>query len=239
MPRLYIIMFFILCSHSRVNAQDYRKIFREDYNQGLSILEKNDALFEKAAAKYQVNASHLKAIVFPELIRYNTVFDFMEITSLKVLYITNGKDYANFSVGYFQMKPSFAEQLESDASKYLDARFLSGFEMPIQINIADPTKEREERVRRLTTVEGQLQYLVLFYKICEKKFNLFTLNDQEKISFLSTCYNAGYHRSYNAVAALSRKDLFYTGTVVSGKRFNYASISLFWYRQQAQLANVN
>lgn len=236
MRKTVTIIILILCIH-HVSAQDYRKIFREDYEHGLSILEKNDALFEHVASKYKVNAAHLKAIVFPELIRYNTVFDFMEITSLKVLYITNGKDYANFSVGYFQMKPSFAEQLETDAIKYLDADLVSGLNLPI--NGAEPQKQREERVGRLTSIEGQLQYLVLFYKICEKKFKLHNIPEQQKISFLSTCYNAGYHHSYTMINGLSKKNLFYTGRVVTGKRYNYASISRFWFNQHPQLAIVN
>jgi len=58
------------------------------------------------------------SIVFPELIRFNAIQDKIETFALQSLYVKYGKDYANFSVGPFQVKPSFAESLEKDFVKF-------------------------------------------------------------------------------------------------------------------------
>ena len=52
------------------------------------------------------------AVVFPELVRYSALMDFMETTAVKALYQQKGVKGADFSIGRFQMKPSFVEDLE-------------------------------------------------------------------------------------------------------------------------------
>src|SRR5690349_1204457 len=99
---------------------DYREVFGSDYTWAVNWLNKNDQLIAKYAARYEVPPKEIKAIIFPELIRYNAVFDALEIESLKFLYVSEGTDYANFSVGFFQMKPSFAEMVETDADKVFE-----------------------------------------------------------------------------------------------------------------------
>ena len=69
--------------------------------------------------KYQLNPYFVLAIVFPELIRYSKLQDVIESNDLKVLYVQFGDTYSNFSIGRFQMKPSFCEQLEKDYNKYV------------------------------------------------------------------------------------------------------------------------
>lgn len=53
------------------------------------------------------------SIVAPEIIRYVQIKDFFEVKSLEIGYVNNKvKNLSNFSIGYFQMKPQFIEQLE-------------------------------------------------------------------------------------------------------------------------------
>ena len=65
--------------------------------------------------KYDVSYPMAIAVVFPEIVRYSAIRDKIEITLLKALYINLGEDYADFSIGQFQMKPSFAEALHKKA----------------------------------------------------------------------------------------------------------------------------
>lgn len=60
-------------------------------------------------------AQRLQAIVFPEIMRYNGLKDGIETESLRTLYVQFGEDYADFSIGLFQMKPCFAQQLLPDS----------------------------------------------------------------------------------------------------------------------------
>ena len=94
---------------------DYKKVFGDRYTWAVNWLEQNDAVIHEYACAFNIPEKELKAIVFPELIRYNNLFNAIEIESLKYLYVSEGKDYADFSVGYFQMKPSFGEMVEKDA----------------------------------------------------------------------------------------------------------------------------
>jgi hypothetical protein len=82
--------------------------------------------------------------------------------------VKEGKYYADFSVGYFQMKPSFGEMIEEDARNLLPENYLkeSGWKLVLK----DDEVSRKERVRRLSNVRHQLIYLCAFYKICEFRF---------------------------------------------------------------------
>ncbi|MEP7258078.1 MAG: hypothetical protein ABI687_06815 [Flavitalea sp.] len=193
---------------------DYKKIFGSDYTWAVSWLQKNDSLISAVAASFHVPPKELKSIVFPELIRYNKVFDAIQIESLKYLYVTEGKTYANFSVGYFQMKPSFAESVEREQSRLFE--YTTG-----RID----EEGRRERVQRLVNTREQLIYLSAFYKICEKKFAdiKFTSAD-EKLKLFATCYNAGFHRSYESLLAMQHKKQFLN--------YNYSDISLYYFNKE-------
>jgi hypothetical protein len=199
----------------RATAQiNYRKVFGKDYEWAENWIKRNDKIFTVYSAKYNIPAKELKAIIFPELIRYNRVFDAIQIESLKYLYVTEGKQYADFSVGFFQMKPSFAERVE------LEADALFGY-----TNSKDNETSRRERLVRLTGTETQLNYLCAFYRLCEKKFpSCKSEAAADRIKFFATAYNAGYHLSLDKLRDLQSRKHF------SG--YNYSDISLYYFNYQ-------
>jgi hypothetical protein len=193
---------------------DYRKVFGNDYTWAVNWLKQNDQLIARYAVKYNVPVKELKAIVFPELVRYNRVFDALEIESLKFLYVSEGKDYANFSVGFFQMKPSFAEMIEMDADKVFGYARLS-----------DDENSRKARVRRLTSIEQQMVYLCAFYRICDRKFSSFKFSSPaQKLKFFATAYNSGYHLKASSLEAMQSRNHF--------NGYNYADVSLFYFQNK-------
>jgi hypothetical protein len=228
-----ILIAFVFVSFTTPVTNDYKKDFGNDYTHAVQWLQLNSTGFEQTAGMFNIPARDLKAIVFPELIRYNTVYDAIEINSLKYLYVSEGKDYADFSVGNFQMKPSFAEMIEQDANQYLDNAFLqlSGFDK--LKNAADDETSRKERITRITSTQQQLIYLCAFYKICDARFadKVFT-SANEKIKFYATCYNAGYRRSYENVIAVQAKNYFHTGKFFSTANYNYADISNYYFEKE-------
>ncbi|MBO9573717.1 MAG: hypothetical protein J7497_16135 [Chitinophagaceae bacterium] len=158
MKYAFILITVALFSFKKTGSEiDYRKVFGNDYKWAVTWLAQNDKIISVYADKYAIPAKELKAIIFPELVRYNRVFDAIQIESLKYLYVSEGKQYADFSVGYFQMKPSFAENLERDADK----TFGYG-------SRTDNEENRRQRLYRLTNTETQLNYLCAFYRLCEK-----------------------------------------------------------------------
>jgi hypothetical protein len=225
-----LIITTIFSSFSPPVTVNYRQEFGSDYTWAVSWLQQNNNPIEKYAALFNIPAKELKAIVFPELVRYNTVYDAIEINTLKYLYVSEGKAYADFSVGYFQMKPSFAQMIEEDGNAMLDSsiRRISG--LTKLKNNADNEANRKARVTRITNTEDQLMYLCVFYKICQVKFaqQKFTTN-RDQLKFFATCYNAGYRRSYEKLVSLQSHNYFHTGKLWSNKHYNYADICEYYF----------
>ena len=120
------------------------------------------------ANQYNVDPKLLSSIVFPELIRYSHLKDKVEISALYSLYVLFGKEFSNYSVGMFQMKPSFIEKLETEIVKYPD------IETAFMINqFPDNLSEKNLkslRIQRMTDSQWQVKYLISFMKIIEKNF---------------------------------------------------------------------
>lgn len=228
-----ILIAFLFVSFTTPVTNDYKKDFGNDYIHALQWLKLNSLAIDKCAEQFNIPAAQLKAIVFPELIRYNTVYDAIEINSLKYLYVSEGKDYADFSVGNFQMKPSFAEMIEQDANQYLDANFLHFCGFDKLKDLADNEENRKERIARITSTQQQLIYLCAFYKICDVKFaDRVFASVNEKVKFFATCYNVGYRRSYEKIVTVQSKKYFHTGKFFTTANYNYADISNYYFDQE-------
>jgi len=83
--------------------------------------------------------------------------------------VQGGADYANFSIGYFQMKPSFVEQLEEFIQadsllrrKYRDCLFIKPQERAARVT----------RVDRLITIEWQIKYLEILKSLLKAAGNI-------------------------------------------------------------------
>lgn len=220
---LTIIMCALLVSFTPPEEADYRKVFGDRYTWAVNWLEENDGMIREYACAFNIPEKELKAIVFPELIRYNKFFNAIEIESLKYLYVSEGKDYADFSVGYFQMKPSFGEMVEKDGLTMLPKRYLptSGWSAAQ----TDNEESRRARVIRLSNTADQLLYLCAFYKLCENRFKGSKFGGQvEKLRLFATCYNAGYKRSYEALQGFLTQSTFYG--------HNYSAISAYYFQHE-------
>jgi hypothetical protein len=152
----------------------------------------------------------------------------MEIQALKTLYVQYGQNYADFSVGRFQIKPSFALKLETDLKQHPLFKLeplLKG------IDTTQTPKARLERVKRLETETWQLQYLIWFINLVQKRFEKISGNQEtERLIFFSTAYNCGYFKTEEQIFAISRCKYFHTEIFVGKRFYNYADISLFYSR---------
>ena len=222
---LLILTMLMLSSFKTPVENDYSKIFGSDYTWAVNWLKQYNALIDEYASRFNIPGKELKAIVFPELIRYNSIFNALEIESLKYLYVKEGKYYADFSVGYFQMKPSFAEMVEVDAGNLPDTIRFTETGWNNNGKLADNETSRMERVKRLSNTRQQIIYLCMFYKVCQSRFrNRIFASPVERLKFYATCYNAGYRRSYQSLMAFQLKNTFY--------KYNYSTVSAYYYLQQ-------
>lgn len=182
------------------------------------LLEKNNVSYPLAIA-----------VVFPELVRYSALRDKMEITLLKALYINLGEYYANFSIGQFQMKPSFAAIIRDEAPGMMSRRSDITFKEPD--DFSDIQNYRKSIITDMEDPKIQLTYLIAFFRICEKKFKTNRMNETDRIRFLATAYNYGIDKNADQIKSMIDKR-FFTTKLIKGETYSYSDISLYWYNQK-------
>ena len=169
------------------------------------------------------------AVVFPELIRYHRFRDLLETEALEQLYVRFGPKAADFSIGPFQMKPSFIELLEQriSADACLQDQFSVLF-FPENTSIKD---QRKMRVQRLQNFSWQLRYAVAYVTMMEN-FPPFPLPTDElaRLQIIATAYNYGFDRPAAEIKAWQNKKAFPYGLNYPIAQFPYADLSLYIYR---------
>lgn len=132
------------------------------------------------------------SVVIPSMLRYSGLRDIVETGAMRTLYIQSGRKYSHYSVGRFQMKPSFAEMVERTymRQKLGDVKFV----------VNNSLKARAERAKRLESKEWQVQYLIMFYKIMEKRYaHIEWRNKEDKARFYATAYDVGFNRDERTI----------------------------------------
>ena len=187
--------------------------------------------FELCAGLCHSDARFMQSIVFPEVMRYSSIKDGVEAESLRTLYVQFGKEYANFSIGQFQMKPSYAEEVEIKSKQLLADSVLK--ELQLNYTSTDAVIIRQQRVERLQDTDWQLIYLTAFVAICNstyanKKFS----SPTEKLQWYATVYNAGFDKSNAYINNKIEQDNFYLNQQMTGKKFKYAAIAAWFYNNK-------
>jgi hypothetical protein len=212
---------------AQTGHSDYSVVFKEHYFDALDFLKDNPNLFD-TLEKYNFNPRFAISIIFPELMRYSNLRDVIETSNLKVLYIQFGKLYADFSIGRFQMKPSFIEKLEKDYNVFLYLNKEKKFLIP-WFDINDINNVRSKRVVRMSDMNWQIKYLMLFIFIMDHRFkDKDWKNDIEKLKFYSTAYNYGYINTVDKIMEVSEKNFFKIG-LLDTDTYNYSDIAIYYY----------
>jgi hypothetical protein len=181
--------------------------------------------FEKLARSVGTNAEFLYAIVAPEITQFSYLENALESHSLKVFYVQGGKEYSNFSIGYFQMKPSFVEELEMGIKHSIQLK--KSFDFCL-FDYPNERSSRVTRLKRLETLEWQMIYLQVFYELVEEKFrNKKFKNVYEKLSYFSAAFNSGFNKSIEDLKLMQKKRMF---PHFSENKFNYSDLSCGFYR---------
>lgn len=194
-------------------------------------LQNLEPYFNMCAALCQAEPAFMQSMVFPEVMRYNSLRDGVEAESLRTLYVQLGEDYANFSIGIFQMKPSFAAVVEAKAKQHLPTSMLR--ELQLGYAATSETNIRQERLERLQDEHWQLVYLTAFTAICNSIYADQPFSSrEEKLQWYATVYNAGFDKPVAYIRQKIKQDNFYFNENMPGKKFKYAAIVLWHYRQQ-------
>jgi len=225
---LVIILFAGLLKPCIAQPLNYNEIFGQDWQKALDFVIENDQWIKPAFNKYGISYSEAIAVVFPELVRYSALRDKMEITLLKTLYRNLGDDYADFSVGIFQIKPSFAEKIREEAFVVMGRRARELFKK--ESAYKDLKTFRSSIISDLEDPKTELNYVIAFIKISNAYFEKEWQDEKAKIVFLSTAYNTGFWKSAEEIESMSSKKFFNT-KLFKTENYAYADVSLFWYEQ--------
>ena len=233
----FVLLLPGLLKYAYSQSLNYPEIFGDDWKKAMLFERENRSWMEPVLAKNHISYPLAIAIIFPELVRYSALRDKMEITLLKALYINLGENYANFSIGQFQMKPSFAEMVREQAPDVLGRR--SGIIFKRQSEYDDIKSYRKSIVKDLEDPKTEFNYLVVFIKICEKNFRTNRMDEISGLKFLATAYNFGINKNSAEIEKMIEKKFFNT-KLFKTENYSYADVSLFWYKQyQMELSSHN
>ncbi|HEX2921697.1 MAG TPA: hypothetical protein VHO50_11090 [Bacteroidales bacterium] len=225
MEKYFIALCFLLIQiPSRGQNFDYREIFGDNWLKAEAFEKANANWMAQILDENSIPYNVALAVIFPELVRYSALRDKMETTLLKTLYVNLGDQYANFSVGQFQIKPTFAELIRTESARLT---INDRFRLPDEFNnISD---YRKSIVADLEDTRQSFMYIVAFIKICEVKFNLNTLDEETKIRFLASAYNTGIDHAYDKIIKIS-ENRFFTTNLIGSEKYSYSDVSAYWYR---------
>ncbi len=185
----------------QLRSEDISSAIGDKYYDAIEFLEKSPWIYD-TLVKAGIPPDLAYSVVFPGLVQYSALRDIMETGAMRTLYVQSGRKYAKYTVGRFQMKPSFAEQVERNLVRYKlsDEKF----------KLTNDTKARGERARRLDSPEWQVQYLIYYIKIMDKRFShLKWKTAEDKIRFYATAYNVGFNRNERTIKyMMTRKSRF-------------------------------
>jgi hypothetical protein len=206
--------------------------YRKEINRAFSLLKK-----QKERIVLELNIDErvpILSIAFPELIRYNSYSDYLETSSNKILYVDEGKNASDFSTGYFQMKPSFIEDLENYVANTANLKSYNW----ILIQKKNQTDARKERIKRLGNFQWQLRYLKVFWYAAEYKYqNIDFKSTEEKIRFFATAYNYGFLKPENEIANYQFKKKFSPTERRSAEKFAFADFSIDFIKTYSYFFN--
>lgn len=247
MNKLIAILFLFLISVSAIskNIDNNSKIrfdfnfksegieyYRKEMNRAFSLLKKKKKFID--IELNTTDKAQILSIAFPEIIRYDSYSDYLETTSNRVLYVNNGKEASDFSTGYFQMKPSFLENLENYVANNESLKLYQW----IVIQNKDEKEARKERITRLENFQWQLRYLKVFWFVAEYKYqNIGFKNTQDKIRFYATAYNYGFTNPESEITKYQSAKKFPPGETTFTHKFAFADFSIDFIHTYAVFFN--
>lgn len=215
----------------------YEEIFGFHYREALCILQEQDAALRESIASRGGGADVLISVIFPELLRYSLLRDRMETAGLKIFYVHLGENsgrFGNFSIGLFQMKPAFVEDLEHAVVSFdLMDRFRDVVEYPCGVGVKEI---RRMRVNRLESPKWQAVYLACFGEVMDRRFHGTAWESvEDRIGFYATAFNHGFLADEEEIRRWEDAEIFPYGIGYDGKQCAYADVARTFYRKYGRV----
>lgn len=219
-----MLMVIFLLLLATLAPDGYLAAYSDEARETTRFFRENRTLFEKHFPGADADELALYfSIVAPEVSQYSAFRDYFEVRALKMKYVKDGS--CNYSVGFFQMTPAFAEDLEKEVVK--DIRLQRKYGNTFEYSSKSGKEIRRERINRLASVEWQVRYLALFVDFAKQRTAGWGLkNSDEKLRCWATLYNAGSYLNKARVEHRFKVKQFPRGT----KEYNYSAVALEFYR---------
>lgn len=225
---MYILWLLLVMSSATVFSANYPKVFGNDWTSAINYVKEHHDEWSRELEQFDVDPRLAVAIVFPELIRYSMWQDEIERAAVNGLYVSKGTDGANFSIGRFQMKPSFAEEIEQEWNRSSLSK-----EYGFVFNLQQNNEARRSRIRRLSNMQGQCRYLAIFIRLLQQRHpQLEQLSEKEQVCFLATAYNRSFTASFQQIKKIQHERHFHTDVIKTHSTclYCYADIAFVAYR---------
>lgn len=182
------------------------------------------------------------AIVYPETERYSRLQDALESAANYGTYIVSGGG-PDFSIGPYQMKPSFVEEMEKAWMRSGLAR-----QYDLWFDTADNATARRIRISRLQKEEWQVIYVGVFLRLLYSSYGSYnkkgertqdgleTLPLKEQVRLAATAYNRGVVWAAPGYGDLDRlrehagEKHFHYALIPTGRTKRYCYATLAWKR---------
>ena len=222
------LLFLLLLGFIPVTASEQNH-FSEHWKTVHQFIKQHRETITAIPEEKRCHLSESLAIVLPELLRHNWLSDFLETSILEQAYVRGGSQVADFSIGYFQMKPSFIEKLEAHilASSELNSSFgdLAHYTQKEQ------KARRAERLRRLKQLDYQLKYASCFYQVLNECYNDLPFDESKQLRFFATAYNYGFDRPFDEIEHWMSLKAFPYGPQFDTDQYAYSDYSLYFFQQ--------
>lgn len=214
MTRYLIPLLILLLTSGLTPAQT--AISQKRIEEIVAHFEAHAALIDSLACAFNLDATPVLSVVGPEWVRYSMVRDLMETKALEFAYVRFGCEAADFSIGPFQMKPSFIEDLEKAAG--------------IGYGAADPAMQRRLRLQRLKDIRWQYYYAFSFYSLSQNRFAaVLAAEESQQLAFIASAYNFGFTKPVKSIEKWQEAEVFPYGSAFRGQQESYAQVALRFY----------
>ena len=204
--------------------------FQNDLKQSLAFLKKEKATVLHIKNTSYTEGSEALSIVAPELMRWSAFQDFFETKADEILYVQKGAEAANFSIGHFQMKPHFVEQLEEYVANHTDLATFSY----VVLKEKDAKESRRQRIERLKRFDWQLRYAHVYWLVAKDKFkNRHFPSIKERVTFFATAYNYGFMKPEAEIEAWQKKKAFPYGIKFKGEQAAFSDFATAFFEKYA------
>jgi hypothetical protein len=225
------LLFIFFAKHTFSQELSFEQQYADDYLRAVQKIQTFKPQIDSITKKLKLPKNDVIAIVFPEMVRYSIYSDAAQMAMLELFYVERGTKYSNFSVGAFQIKPSFVEELEKEiaANPKLTKKYSS-----ILFNDSIPIKTaRQTRLQRLKNIRYQLLYVCCFYDIVNIKYKDQVFADKnERIRLFATAYNSGMNLGYETLLKMQKVKLFPEGKICFNcHNYNYADVVSEFYKK--------